>query len=214
MKTIVCYGDSNTWGCPPLEQWQVVARYGPEVRWGSVLRTTLGSAYWVVEEGLGGRTTVWDDPIEGEHKNGKRYLLPCLESHAPINLVALLLGTNDLKHKFGHSAADIAAGAGTLVDLILRITSGPNNGAPQVLLICPPPTAHLTLFAEMFAGAGEKSRALAPHYRREAGLRGCAFLDAGQIIGSSPRDGIHFEAVAHQALGQAVARTVQELLGA
>jgi lysophospholipase L1-like esterase len=79
MKTILCYRDSNTWGCPPLEQWQMVERYGPDVRWGSVLRTTLGSAYGVVEEGLGGRTTVWDDPIEGEHKNGKRYLLPCLE---------------------------------------------------------------------------------------------------------------------------------------
>jgi lysophospholipase L1-like esterase len=167
----------------------------------------------VVEEGLGGRTTVWDDPIEGEHKSGKRYLLPCLESHAPIDLVALMLGTNDLKHKFGLSAADIAAGAGTLVDIILRSTSGPNNVSPKVLLICPPPTARLTLFADMFAGAGEKSRALAIHYQREAGLRGCAFLDAGQIIGSSQRDGIHFEADAHQALGQAVARNVQELLG-
>lgn len=86
MKTILCYGDSNTWGCPPVRPGQDVARYGPDVRWGSVLRAALGPGYWVVEEGLGGRTTVWDDPIEGEHKNGKRYLLPCLESHAPIDL--------------------------------------------------------------------------------------------------------------------------------
>jgi lysophospholipase L1-like esterase len=125
-----------------------------------------------------------------------------------------MLGTNDLKHKFGLSAADIAAGAVTLVDIILRSSSGPNNVSPKVLLICPPPTARLTLFADMFGGVGEKSRALATHYQREASLRECAFLDAGQIIASSQRDGIHFEADAHQALGQAVARNVQELLGA
>lgn len=86
---------------------------------------------------------------------------------------------------------------------------GPQNRAPNVLLICPPPTAQLS----GFAGAGEKSQALVAHYRREADLRGCAFLDAGQIIGSSERDGIHFEVEAHQTLGRAVARIVQELLG-
>jgi len=214
MKTVLCYGDSNTWGCPPVQPGQDVARYGREVRWGSVLRAALGPGYWVLEEGLGGRTTVWDDPIEGEHKNGKRYLLPCLESHAPIDLVALMLGTNDLKRRFGLSAADIAAGAGVLVDIILRSACGPQNRAPQVLLIGPPPTAQLSGFAELFAEAGEKSRALAREYQREAELRGCAFLDAGQIISSSERDGIHFEADAHQALGHAVARLVRELLGA
>jgi lysophospholipase L1-like esterase len=213
MKTILCYGDSNTWGCPPVEQWGSAIRYGPDVRWGSVLRSALGAGYWVVEEGLGGRTTVWDDPIEGEHKNGKRYLLPCLESHAPIDLVVLMLGTNDLKHKFGLSAADIAAGAGTLVDIIMRSTSGPNDTAPQALLICPPPTASLTLFADLFAGAGEKSLALAGHYRREAELRGCALFDARQVIGSSERDGIHLEPDAQQALGRAVAAEVRRLLG-
>lgn len=214
MKTILCYGDSNTWGCPPLQPGQAVERYGPDVRWGSVLRTTLGRGYWVVEEGLGGRTTVWDDPIEGEHKNGKRYLLPCLESHAPIDLVVLMLGTNDLKQRFGLSAADIAAGAGALADIILRSTCGPENSSPKVLLIAPPPTAQLSGFAEMFAGAGEKSRAFAGHYQREADLRGCAFLDAGQIVTSSRHDGIHLEAEAHQSLGRVVARIVQELLGA
>jgi len=213
VKTILCYGDSNTWGCPPIEQWGTAVRYGPDVRWGSVLRSELGAGYWAVEEGLGGRTTVWDDPIEGEHKNGKPYLLPCLESHAPIDLVAIMLGTNDLKHKFGLSAADIAAGAGALVDIILRSTSGPNDAAPQVLLICPPPAARLTLFADMFAGAGEKSRALAGHYRRVAELRGCAFFDAGQVIGSSERDGIHLEPDAQQALGRAMAAEVRKLLG-
>ncbi|GAB4444573.1 MAG: hypothetical protein OHK0015_46030 [Chloroflexi bacterium OHK40] len=91
---------------------------------------------------------------------------------------------------------------------------GPQNRAPNVLMICPPPTAQLSGFAALFAGAGEKSLTFAAHYRREAALRGCAFLDAGQIIGSSERDGIHFEVEVHQTLGRAVTRIVQELLGA
>lgn len=97
MNTILCYGDSNTWSCPPIQLGQAAERYGLDVRWGSVLCTALGPGYWVLEEGLSGRTTVRDDPVEGEHKNGKCYLLPCLESHAPVDLVALMLGTNDLK---------------------------------------------------------------------------------------------------------------------
>ncbi len=214
MKTILCYGDSNTWGSVPIPKFFIgVTRYGTDVRWGSVMRQSLGADYWVVEEGLGGRTTVWDDPVEGEHKNGKRYLIPCLESHSPIDLVALMLGTNDLKSRFGLSAADIAYGAATLLDIILRSSSGPDGHAPQVLLICPPPTAKLTIFADMFAGAGEKSRQMAPYYRREAEARGCAFLDAGQIIGSSDRDGIHLEALDQQKLGQAVADKVRQILG-
>src|SRR5215467_3304319 len=112
MKTILCYGDSNTWGAIPLTDLNIIERYGPDVRWGSVMRTSLGGDYWVVEEGLSGRTTVWADPIEGDYKSGKSYLIPCLESHEPVDLVAMMLGTNDLKQKFGLSPFNIAQGAG------------------------------------------------------------------------------------------------------
>lgn len=213
MKSILCYGDSNTWGCPPLESLDNIPRYGPEARWGSVMRSILGEGYWVVEEGLNSRTTVYADPVEGEHKNGKTYLLPCLESHAPLDLVIVMLGTNNLKHRFGLSAWDIAESVWTLVDIIQRSDSGPNGGKPQVLLICPPPTGKLTLFADMFAGAGEKSRQLAPHYEKVAADYGCAFLDAGKVITTSDRDGLHFEAESQQKLGQAVAEVVKRLLG-
>jgi lysophospholipase L1-like esterase len=213
MKTILCYGDSNTWGAAPIPNWEEVRRYGPDERWGSVLRADLGDGYWVVEEGLGGRTTVWPDPIEGEHKSGKTYLVPCLESHAPLDLVVVMLGTNDLKHKFGLSASDIAAGAATLIDIIQRSTAGPNDTAPRVLLICPPPVATLTLFAEMFAGATEKSRDLARCYSQVARERHCEFLDAGQVIVSSQIDGIHFDAPEQQKLGHAVAARVKSILG-
>ncbi|MBZ0284818.1 MAG: SGNH/GDSL hydrolase family protein [Anaerolineae bacterium] len=212
MKTILCYGDSNTWGCPPMTDFNGVPRYGTDIRWGSVLRTALGRDYWVIEEGLNGRTTVWDDPVEGEYRNGKTYLYPCLRSHAPLDLVIVMLGTNDLKTRFNLTPYDIASGAGSLVDLIQRSESGINGTAPQVLLICPPPVAKLTLFADMFAGAEAKSRQLAPHYQRIAQAHDCAFLDAGTVITSSDRDGIHFEPEEQQKLGHAVAAKVRQLL--
>ncbi len=99
MKTILCFGDSNTWGARPLTSLNDITRYGPDVRWGSVLRGTLGEGFWVVEEGLNGRTTVWPDPVEGEYKSGKSYLPACLESHAPLDLAAIMLGTNDLNQE-------------------------------------------------------------------------------------------------------------------
>lgn len=215
MKSILCYGDSNTWGCPPLEDWPItsVTRYGPDVRWGSVMRSTLGDDYWVVEEGLNGRTTIWDDPVEGEYRNGKSYLMACLLSHAPLDLVILMLGTNDLKSRYSLSAWDIASGAGALINLIQKSESGPNNTAPQVLLLCPPPVARLTIFSEMLAGAEAKSRQLAPHYQQVAHDKGCEFLDVGQVIACSDRDGIHFEAADQQKLGRVVAERVKHILG-
>jgi lysophospholipase L1-like esterase len=211
MKSILCYGDSNTWGCPPRRHFGDVPRYGPDVRWPGVLRTALGSGYAVVEEGLGGRTTVWNDPIEGEHKNGRTYLVPCLASHRPLDLVIVLLGTNDLKHRFGLSAADIAAGAGSLVDVIQASDAGPAGGRPAVLLVCPPPLGGLDLFAAMFEGASEKSRQLAHHYQRQAAMRDCAFLDAGRFIRSSEIDGIHLDADAQRTLGGVIAERVRSM---
>lgn len=95
MKSILCYGDSNTYGLMPDSP----DRYPRDVRWTGILQKKLGEDYYVIEEGLSGRTTLWDDPIE-EHKNGKKYLLPCLDSHKPVDLVILMLGTNDLKTRF------------------------------------------------------------------------------------------------------------------
>ena len=95
MKTILCYGDSNTWGYNPA----TTERSSRDERWTGILRRELDDGYLVIEEGLNGRTTVWDDPIEG-YKNGKEYLIPCLETHKPLDLVIIMLGTNDLKVRF------------------------------------------------------------------------------------------------------------------
>ncbi len=213
MKTILCFGDSNTWGCVPLTSLENIPRYGQDVRWGSVLRTRLGEGYWVIEEGLNGRTTVWADPVEGEYKSGKTYLTACLESHAPLDLVVILLGTNDLKHRFGLSAWDIAASAGVLVDIVQSSAFGPGGSAPRVLLICPPPVSKLTLFASLFEGAPEKSQQLAGCYGDIAAEHHCDFLDAGQHVVSSDVDGIHLEPDQQQKLGQVVADKVRAILG-
>lgn len=207
-KTVLCYGDSNTWGYDP----RTGGRYPRDTRWPGVLRRALGEGYLVIEEGLNGRTTVWDDPIEG-YKNGKSYLIPCLETHRPIDLVVIMLGTNDLKMRFSVSAFDIANGAGVLVDVAQRSATGPGGGPPQVLLVAPPPVAKLTGFAEMFEGAERKSARFAEQYRRVATERRCAFLDASTVIRSSDLDGIHLEAGEHEKLAVAVARKVEAILG-
>jgi lysophospholipase L1-like esterase len=208
MRVILCYGDSNTWGFDPVTK----NRFPPTVRWTGVLARELGSEYTVIEEGLSGRTTVWDDPVEGLHLNGKNYLLPCLESHMPIDLVILMLGTNDLKKRFSVSALDIAASAGALVELIYKSASGSAGSAPGVLLVAPPPVGRLSEYAEMFDEAVVKSHKFSEYYRLAAMQYGCDFLDAGEFIRSSDIDGIHFEAEQHENLGLAFARTVREIL--
>jgi len=207
MKTILCYGDSNTHGSNPAG-----GRFGPHQRWPGVLRDTLGADYWLVEEGLGGRTSVWPDAIEGEHKSGKTHLPVVLESHQPIDLFIILLGTNDLKMRFSLPAQDVARGVGLLAGMVQRSTAGPQGSAPKVLLIAPPPFAPLTGFSEMFHGGEEKSRQLSGFYCEMAGLLNCDFLDAGEVIVSSPIDGIHWEASQHARLGQAMAAKVRAIL--
>ncbi len=208
MKVIMCYGDSNTWGYNPATH----GRFGPTERWAGVLRQTLGQSYTVIEEGLNGRTTVWDDPIEG-YKNGKEYLIPCLETHKPLDLVIIMLGTNDLKARFGVPAQDVAKGAGVLVEIVQRSDTGPADHAPQVLLLAPPPVVQLSDYADMFGGAEAKSRQFSRHFAQVAAECGCHFLDTAPIIVSSLLDGIHFEAPEHRKLGLAVAQRAQEILG-
>ena len=209
MITILCYGDSNTWGYAP----ETGERFPEDVRWPGVMRAKLGDDYRVIEEGLSGRTTVWNDPIEGDHKNGKTYLKPCLESHCPVDLVALMLGTNDLKARFRSSASDIAQGTASLAEMVLRSGCGPGGGAPVGLLISPPPVATLTDMAQMFEGAWEKSGQFSEHYGRFAEQYGCEFLDASTVIVSSDVDGIHLDAGEHRKLGEAVAERVAGIFG-
>ena len=209
MKRVLCFGDSNTWGYAPVTK----ERYPKDVRWTGVLSKTLGADYEVIEEGLNARTTVWDDPVEGKHKNGSRYLLPCLETHKPLDLIIIMLGTTDLKKRFDVPAVDIAEGAGVLVQIVQKSDTGIGNKAPKVLLISPPPVAKLTNYADMFEGSESKSRKLAGAFKTIAAELGCPLLDAGSVVVSSDLDGIHFAPEEHAKLGKAAAAKVKELLG-
>jgi len=208
---VLCYGDSNTWGCVPLVGLEPTRRFPPEVRWPGVLRRELGAGHWVVEAGANGRRTIWDDDLE-PHRNGREELLPTLVAHHPLDLVVLMLGTNDLKARFDVPPRDIAEGAGVLVDDVRASPYGPDEGAPLVLLVCPPPLAALDRFAADFEGGVEKSHELAAYYAAVAEARGCAFLDAGAHVSASDTDGVHLDREAHHTLGRAVAAVVRDLL--
>jgi len=208
MKTIVCFGDSNTWGYDPAAS----SRHPHDRRWTGVLQSELGAEYRIIEEGLNGRTTTVDDPIH-DHRNGRTYLPPCLESHAPFDLVTIMLGTNDLKARFNRSGSDIAESAGILADIARRSPVGPGGRPPKVLLIAPPPITQLTDLDEMFAGGYEKSRTLARYYKLRAARYGATFFDAGSVVSCSDLDGIHIEAPEHATLGKAIAAVARDMLG-
>ncbi len=153
-----------------------------------------------------------NDPIEG-YKNGHDYLVPCLETHRPLDLVVLMLGTNDLKRRFSLSAYDISQGVAVLLRSISYSKAGRDGGPPRVLLMAPPPVGRLSNFAEMFEGSEAKSLLLGQHYRTVATEYNVALLDTAGVIRSSDIDGIHFEAHEHAKLGRAVAHEVLALVG-
>ena len=221
MKTVLCYGDSNTYGSRGIDfdilETSFIAshyRYPKEKRWTGILQKELGNDYTIIEEGLNGRTTVWDDPIEGAYKNGLTYLTPCLESHAPIDMVVLMLGTNDLKTKFSVSASDIAQSIGVLVNTIQQSSVGPDGTKPKVLILCPPPLGKLSYLEGLFGEAGlKKSQQLAKNYSKIAKLYGCHFIDTGKIIKTCLIDGTHYEPKELEKLGKSVAKKVAETFG-
>jgi lysophospholipase L1-like esterase len=210
LPTIVCYGDSNTHGADPV----TLGRFSFAVRWPGVLAGELSGIARVVEEGLNGRTTIWDDPY-AEGRNGRTYLLPCLRSHQPIDVLVLMLGTNDLKSIFGRQGHDIAAGAGSLADIALASGTGPAGRAPAVLLVAPPRLGEITVRSELWGfGAARHVAAELPRlYRTAAEHKGVGFLDAAALVGGDPADGVHLSASGHGVLGRAIAEAVRDLLG-
>ncbi len=169
----------------------------------------MGHDYHVIEEGQNGRTTVHEDPTAVASRNGRTHLPVVLESHKPIDVVVLMLGTNDLKTIYSAPPQDIASGAGLLAKIVLASDAGPRGKAPRVLLICPPAVgdfSELPDLAERFAGAREKSLRFPALYELVAAQLGADFLNAQEIVQPSPLDGLHLDAASHSALGEAVAR--------
>src|SRR5260221_1661566 len=131
---ILCYGDSNTWGRDPHGKG---IRYPVNVRWTGLLQDALGNNYWIIEEGLGGRTTALDQDNK-EDMNGLRYLKPCLETHNPVDFVILMLGTNDFKEQLHQSSQDIANNISKLLDLIKKYGWNNEKKSPEIILLSPP----------------------------------------------------------------------------
>lgn len=210
-RTVLCYGDSNTYG----HEAETAGRFPREVRWPGVLQQALGDEFVVIEEGLGGRTANSDDPFE-VGRNGRSYLVPCLASHAPLDLVIIMLGTNDLKHYFKLTANEIALGVGSLVDIALHSGSGPQGLSPAVMVVAPAPLGDATRRSVLwgFGKARDESLQLGEHYSTLAEIRGCAMFDAGTVASVDPTDGVHLDAEAHQSLGTALAIEVRRILQA
>jgi lysophospholipase L1-like esterase len=207
MRTVVCFGDSNTHGQVPGRG--PLERYPRDVRWPGVLSSALGPQWQVIEEGLSGRTTVHDDPIEGRCKNGRSYLRPCLQSHAPVDVLIIMLGTNDLKARFSLPSSEVGMGIGCLVRDVEELLPGPGGTVPEIIIVSPPVMlADLHEWASIFAGACEKSARLAIELEVMADSLGVYFFDAGTICRCDPADGFHLRSDAHAALGNALAEEI------
>lgn len=214
-KNVLCFGDSLTWGWVPKENAVPTERYPSDVRWTGLLAEKLGDQFRVIEEGLSGRTTGVDDPTD-PRLNAATYLPSCLATHLPLDLVVLLLGTNDTKAYFHRSPFEIATGISTLLGQIAGSAGGVGTAypAPKVLLVSPPPLGEIPhpWFKELFAGAQEKSAELSRLYKAAAEFMGVAYLDAGSVISTDGVDGIHFTPQNNADLAEAIYAEIAELL--
>ena len=198
-KVVLCYGDSNTYGWIPATG----GRFTRDVRWPGVLAAQLGDGWHVIEEGLGGRTTIFDDPIL-PGRNGKTYFEPCLLSHDPLDVVVIALGTNDVKVRFAASAADIARGVAMLAEMALAL-------GPKVLVLGPPTLGPLEDRADEIAGAHEKAERMRPYLREWAGELGFDLLELHELVSMTDEDGFHLDAASHRTVGEAVARRIASM---
>ena len=216
-KHILCLGDSNTHGycADPADCADGGIRFNEHERWTQLLQAKLGEGYLVIEEGLSGRTTCFDDPLH-EGLNALDYIYPCLKSHESIDLLIIMLGTNDTKDRFYASAGCIAIGMARLVKKAMD-TDCWGGQAPNILVIAPPPIGAGMLTSSvaetMGHGCVEKSEKLALYYKEQCDLLGVRFLDAGQLgCEFNQVDYMHLTKKGHAALAAALAELVPQIV--
>lgn len=208
IRSVLCYGDSNTYGQTSADRPD--SRFGPLERWPGVMRQVLGDGWLVIEEGLSGRTTVHDDPVEGAFLNGRTYLRPCLQSHRPLDVIILMLGTNDLKIRFNQPTNEIATGVRALIEDIRSFGPGHDGDMPELLLVSPPPILKdLRGWEPVFENAYQKSHELGGAYEQVADAMEVHYFDAGSVARSAEVDGFHLDLEGHAALGKALAEQVR-----
>ena len=215
MKRILCYGDSNTWGYVPTNAGG--ARWDENTRWTGICQKELGEDYQILEDGLGGRTTIWDDPT-CPWRNGDKSLGYSLLSQKPIDLVVLCLGINDLKFT---NAIGSGMGIKTLLHKISNadvvyncLNSKVFRGSPKILVLSP-----ITLHPEIrtiqpdttFSDKYEESLRLSEEQKKAAVLYGAAFLDMSDWASASSVDGLHMDAADHIRFGKVVAEKILEI---
>ena len=203
-KRILCFGDSNTWGYDAYSG----GRFAKDVRWTGVLQNILGEEYHIIEEGLCGRTTVFDDPLN-EGLSGLRYLLPCLQSHSPIDMLIIMLGTNDCKERFSATAKKIADGAKRLIKVAQSADVWKEK--PRILLVSPAPIEKECETSDVSGEMGvcsDKSYELKGTYKLCADDCKCEFLDAGLYVSMNKIDYMHLDKASHKRLAEALADVI------
>ena len=210
MKNILAFGDSLTWGFI-AGTWE---RHPFDVRWPNVLAAGLHGKARVIEEGHNGRTTVFDDPTTGDDRNGARILPVLLSTHQPLDLVIVLLGTNDIKFANRCRAFDASMGMGRLVQIIQTFPYQAWAPKPQVLIVAPPALVHTDdeWFNDLWGHAIEESKLFAKHYARVAEEMGVHFFDAGVVAKADKTDGGHLDAENTKAIGTALVPVVKRIL--
>jgi len=214
VKTILAYGDSLTYGANPEPGGP---RHAYDDRWPSVLERGLAGTVRVIAEGLGGRTTAFDDWTADADRNGARVLPTLLSSHAPLDLVIFMLGTNDLKPAINGSALMASFGIRRLIQLTRGHFAMLNEAVPEILLISPPLVCDtenadmLRLFGGLDHAFGE-ARQFSEHYSKRAAEWSGHFFDAATVAKPDPRDGIHLDADNTRAIGEALVPLVKQVL--
>lgn len=211
MPVLMTYGDSNTHGTLPLKERGKFERYGPETRWPTRAAAKLGPDWHLIEEGLPGRTAAQNDPVMGDHMNGQVGLKIAMMTHAGFDVMTIMLGTNDVKGRFGNTPDRVAAAIAGLLDIARSPEMLNRCGSFKTLLICPPPVEESGILRVDYTGGRAKALALPALYRDLADTYGVGFLDAGQFARVDPADGVHWDADSHIRMADAVADAVAAL---
>jgi lysophospholipase L1-like esterase len=212
VRQILVYSDSLTWGIIPNTR----NRLPFNERWPGVLENKLnqlGHQVRIIEDCLNGRRTVWDDPFK-PGRNGLQGLAQRIESHSPLSLVVLMLGTNDFQFPHPYNNAwSSGQGIAVLINEIRRAPIEPGMPIPSILVVCPPPIrSPKGAIAAKFVGAEQRSLGLADAYRAVASTLDCGFFDAANVTDASKVDGIHLDRDQHQTFGEALSDAVAAML--
>ncbi|MDY8110351.1 SGNH/GDSL hydrolase family protein [Fulvimarina sp. 2208YS6-2-32] len=212
MKTVLAFGDSLTWGYDP----ETMLRHAFFDRWPNVVAKALGHKVRVISEGLNGRTTAFDDHMVPAERNGAKILPTLLASHQPLDVLVIMLGTNDLKtHTGGGRVFESRQGLERLVEIAQCFPYQRGYVPPKILLVAPPPfTATMEPdFSLLFGHAVDESLHFRSAVTKVAEEYELAMFDAGEVCETSSLDGVHLDAENTRRLGEALIQPIARLLG-